>query len=165
MANSVWVTLAPFAGPAANNISAPPYSFAGDQTTGYASGAVGQLDLVTGGVSRVSVSNTGVTVGPTFSGLSYVIATLGLFPGTGNRAGFLSPADGQMNVVTSGLTTGAGFDVSTQSVLKVRTVAQTGYATVDALGYKVSGTAGVASFGPAGVVSITVVNGLITAIS
>ncbi len=78
---------------------------------------------------------------------------------------FKSPADGQLNVMTNVQTAGTGFDVATDAVLKIRTRAQTGYATVDALGYKVSGVAGVAAFGPSAVASITIVNGIVTAIS
>jgi hypothetical protein len=67
-------------------------------------------------------------------------------------------------MVASSGTAGIGFDVTTDSTLKVRTRAQTGYATVDALGYSVSGTPG-ASRGAGAVVSLTVVNGIVTAIT
>lgn len=165
MANSVWVTLAPFAGAPANNTGAPPYAFSGDPTTGLASSAVGTLDFVTAGVSRVSILAGQMNTSVTITSTSYIIATLGLFPAGGSKTGMQSPADGQLNILPSALTTGVGFDVNTNSVLKVRTIAQTGYATVDALGYKVSGVAGLASFGPAVVNSLTVVNGLVTAAS
>ena len=59
---------------------------------------------------------------------------------------------------------GVGVDVATDAVFKVRTRAHTGYATVDALGYSVSGVAG-ASKAAGPVTSITVVNGIVTAIS
>ena len=81
------------------------------------------------------------------------------------RAVFTSPADSQINFTNNLTTIGAGIDVGTDAIMKIRTRAQTGYATIDALGYKVSGVAGVAAFGPSAVASITVVNGLITAIS
>lgn len=45
-------------GPAADNTAAPPFSFLGDLTSGYASSAVGTLDLVTAGTSRLSVNST-----------------------------------------------------------------------------------------------------------
>ncbi len=54
--------------------------------------------------------------------------------------------------------------MTTDAVLKVRTMAHGAYATVDALGYSVGGVAG-ASKGAGAVTSITVVNGLVTAIS
>ncbi len=82
-----------------------------------------------------------------------------------NRSILSSPADGQMNVTNIATSSGVGVDVTTDAVMKVRTRAQTGYATVDALGYKVSGVAGVAAFGPSAVASITIVNGIVTAIS
>jgi len=80
------------------------------------------------------------------------------------RSVMSSPADGQLNLTNTAGTAGAGFDFATDAILKVRTRAQSAYATVDALGYSVSGAAGV-SFGPAAVASITVVNGIVTAIS
>jgi len=84
--------------------------------------------------------------------------------------GFLSGAringvaDAQVNVTNNAQGAGVGFDVATDATLKIRTRAQSGYATVDALGYSVSGVAG-ASKAAGPVTSITVVNGLVTAIS
>lgn len=86
------------------------------------------------------------------------------FMGWVGRAYLNSPADAQVNLVNNAATTGVGVDVGTDAILKIRTRAQTGYATVDCLGLKASGVAG-ASFGPSAVASITVVNGIITAIS
>lgn len=65
MANSVFLfDGVPFTGqmigPAADNTAAPPFTFAGDLTTGYASSAAGMLDLVTVGTSRLSVNSTRV---------------------------------------------------------------------------------------------------------
>lgn len=89
--------------------------------------------------------------------------------GAGNVFGWvggtrLTAGDGLLNIFNNALTVGVGFDVNTDAVLKVRTRVQTGYATVDALAYKVSGVAG-ASKAAGPVTSITVVNGLVTAIS
>jgi hypothetical protein len=75
-----------------------------------------------------------------------------------------APADGKFNITNNAITQGFGFDTVTDAVCKVRTRAQTGYATVDALGYSVSGVAG-ASKAAGPVTSITVVNGIVTAIS
>ncbi len=82
-----------------------------------------------------------------------------------SKFAFVAPADGQLGFSNTAITSGVGVDVNTNGVLKVRTTAQTGYATVDALGYSVSGVAGVTTFGPAAVASITVKGGIITAIS
>jgi hypothetical protein len=71
-----------------------------------------------------------------------------------------APAAGQWNVTDIGATLGVGFDLNVDGVLKVRTRAQTAYATVDALGYKVSGVAGVSFSGA--VATLTVVNGIVT---
>lgn len=81
-----------------------------------------------------------------------------------SRSVLSSPADGQMNVTKNAQTIGVGFDFTTDAVLKVRTRAQSAYATVDALGYSVGGVAG-ASKGAGPVTSITVVNGIVTAIT
>lgn len=73
-------------------------------------------------------------------------------------------SDGKIIMQNDATTSGAGFDVTTDAVLKLRTRAHTGYATLDCLGLKASGAAG-ASFGPGLPTSITVVNGIVTAIS
>jgi len=80
------------------------------------------------------------------------------------RTTLKSPADAQLNLLNSAESAGVGIDVATDTVLKIRTRAQTGYATVDCLGLKASGVAGV-SFGPAHPASITIVNGIVTAAS
>lgn len=51
-----------------------------------------------------------------------------------------SPADGQMNIVNNANSSGVGFDVGTDSLLKCRNRAQSAYCTVDALAYDASGT-------------------------
>ena len=82
----------------------------------------------------------------------------------GSRGDLTSPGDGQLNLTTSATTAGFGLDGATDTVMKVRTRAQTGYATVDALGYRVSGAAGASGTGTV-ISAITVVNGIITAIT
>lgn len=67
MPNSVFLSDGvPFSGqmvgPAADNTAAPPFSFLGDLTSGYASSAVGTLDLVTAGTSRLRANSTAVFV-------------------------------------------------------------------------------------------------------
>lgn len=81
------------------------------------------------------------------------------------RTVMASPVDGQWNLTKNAQTIGVGLDVATDAVLKVRTRAQSAYATVDALSYSTGGVAGVTTFGPAAVTSITVKGGIITAIS
>lgn len=49
--------------------------------------------------------------------------------------------NGQLNITNAAASAGVGFDVTTDSTLKVRTRAQSGYGTVDALAYNASGTA------------------------
>lgn len=117
------------------------------------------------GLYRVGANSVGVTANGT---LAMTINTTGLvIPGTlafTAKSVVSSPADGQLNVTNAAATAGVGFDLSTDGVCKLRTRAQSAYATLDALAYKVSGTAG-ADFGPGAVTSITVVKGIVTAIS
>jgi hypothetical protein len=80
------------------------------------------------------------------------------------RVRLSSPADGQVNLASyTGV--GFGFDGLTDGTMKVRTRAQTGYATVDALGYSASGTPGFnGTVTTASLVgkTITITNGIIT---
>jgi hypothetical protein len=73
-----------------------------------------------------------------------------------------SSADAKWTWLNNAASAGVGFDFATDAVLKIRTRAQSAYATVDALGYSVGGVAG-ASKGAGPVTSITVVNGIVTA--
>ena len=90
-------------------------------------------------------------------------------PGTGiiifggTRSRLSSPANGQINLTNQLATAGVGLDMATDATLKIRTTAQTGYATVDALAYQVSGVAGVSFSGA--ITNLTVVNGIVTAAS
>jgi hypothetical protein len=80
------------------------------------------------------------------------------------RSVLSTPADGQFVFRNNGDSAGIGLDFATDSILKVRNRAHSGYATLDAFAYRASGVAGV-SFGPAQPNSITTVNGIVTAIS
>lgn len=76
-----------------------------------------------------------------------------------------APANGKLNLTTNNEVAGVGLDFITDAVMKIRTRAQTGYATVDALGYNASGVAGISTtVTSAGLVgkTITFVNGIIT---
>lgn len=70
---------------------------------------------------------------------------------TGGTAGYVQwsgifkltvPAINQLNFQNTSGTGGFGLDTSTAAIAKFRTLAQTGYATVDALGYRINGGAG-----------------------
>jgi hypothetical protein len=147
-------------------INAPSITFANDTTMGFMRAGAGLMDF---GVSVYSASVPLVR----FQGSAGIIIGNGVGLGFTNGSGaagtitgfFANHGAGLMNLSTTAAeSTGVGFDVATDAVFKIRTRAQTGYATVDALGYKVSGTAG-ANFGPSAVASLTVVNGLVTAAS
>jgi len=71
---------------------------------------------------------------------------------------------GSIAVRSIDTTKGFALNTSTDGVMKVRNKDDSLPAQVDALGYKAGGVAGV-SFGPAAPASITVVNGIVTAIS
>ncbi len=79
----------------------------------------------------------------------------------GARSTIGAPGDGTFNLATSATTTGVGLDVATDAILKIRTRAQTGYATLDCLGLKASGAAGASGTGTV-VSQLTVVNGIVT---
>ncbi len=72
-----------------------------------------------------------------------------------------APADGQVNFANFAVNAGVGFDFATDALLKLRTRAQTGYATLDVLGLKASGAAGASGTGTV-VSQLTVVNGIVT---
>jgi hypothetical protein len=130
------------------------------------SGATANLDLgsktltTTGALTAATVTTT---TGAITSATHVIAAATSAHFWTG-RTILYSPANGQVNILNNAETAGVGIDIATDAVLKIRTRAQSAYATVDALGYQASGVAGV-SFGPGAVTSITVVNGIVTAIS
>lgn len=137
---------------AAGSSGAPSLAFSAEPTLGIWRQQAG-----------IMVVQGSLTVSGTFTGNANVnCATTGGFLWGSTRNRMTAPADGQINFANLALTSGVGFDFSTDTVLKIRTRAQTGYATVDALGYSVSGVAG-ASKGAGAVTSITVVNGIVTA--
>jgi hypothetical protein len=92
------------------------------------------MTLTSGGaLTTASGISSGNHVGAAGSGFLY-------FAG---QTYMTSPADGQMIIRNAGNTAGVGLDVTTDATLKIRTRAQTGYATVDALAYQVSAEAGI----------------------
>lgn len=175
MANSIWLTPSwsvsaagvAFTVPALlpdGVLAAPALSFAAAPGTGIYRVGANTIGFVPSGSTAV-ISMDLVTLGlPSSTAVAWTNnATVGY---TGQDT-FLIRGGGAAllnfgNSVTP--TVGVGFDFATNAVLKLRTLAQTGYATLDVLGLKASGAAG-ANFGPAGIVSITVVNGIVTAAS
>ena len=59
-----------------------------------------------------------------------------------------APVVGQFQFTNAAQTVGVGLDVATDAVLKVRTRAQTGYATVDASGYNLGGAIALTATAP-----------------
>ena len=97
------------------------------------------------------------------SGRSLILASTGTVS-TVARGKISFPADGQQNMLNNAESAGVGFDYATDAVLKLRTRAQSAYATFDALAYRVGGVAGV-DFGPGLPTSLTIVKGIVTAAS
>jgi hypothetical protein len=125
-----------------------PSAFAGDL-----------LSVWLNGVARFSVSSAGVV---TIS--SNVVAGAGSSYQWSGRSLVSSPADGEMNVTNNAATAGVGFDFATDAVLKIRTTAQTGYATIDALGYKAGGVAGISAVCSVAPTGVTYTGGIVTAL-
>ncbi len=120
--------------------------------------SAGDLTLVGTGTPRITAG------GEVIAGTNMSAASTGLI-GWRTRGGMRGQADGKINFLIEAETAGAGIDVTTDATLKVRTRAQTGYATVDALAYQVSATPGIdASITTAALVgkTITVSKGIIT---
>lgn len=89
----------------------------------------------------MTLTNSGIL---TIAG-SLTSAGVGVFGNSGyvhfNGQSFInSIGDGQVDITNNGATAGVGFDVTTNAVLKLRTTAFTGYASVDALAYDLSGS-------------------------
>lgn len=131
------------------------------------------LDPITNAITKpLIISSTGVLVflgGLTAGGNSVITGNLNVSAGATlyflGRSQMTSPADGQWNLNDNAGTHGFGFDMTTDAIMKVRTRAQTGYATVDALAYQVSGVAGIdTTITTASLVgkTITVSKGIIT---
>jgi len=82
-----------------------------------------------------------VTLGRITSGADFYFGNAsGLYTTSWGSIRVGATADGTFNFLIHGGATGAGIDVATSNVLKVRTPAQTGYATVDAGGFSNKGT-------------------------
>ncbi len=130
-------------------------------TTVELSGGTSTFTVATGGATRLTIDSTGLVSfnGSIFVGSHLAMGAVGstIYWPSGTTIGF--SANGQLNVTNYALSAGIGLDVTTDALLKVRTRAQTGYATVDALAYQVSGTPGVSGT----FANVTVVNGIVTA--
>lgn len=132
-------------------------------------GAANRLDLASG--DSFYVVSGGIGVGGTNSTAGTVYATTGVRVDAGSYLGWAgstgallrSAGAAKLNYLNANEDAGVGFDFGTDAVLKLRTRAQSAYATLDVLGLQASGVAG-ASFSGA-VTNITVVNGIVTAVS
>lgn len=161
-----------FYGPAADNTAAPPFSFLGDTNTGVGSAAADTLNLVTGGTSRVSVSTTAVT---STLPVTLTSATAPNVKAQGGTTFRLGTADNNgMVIVTNDQdrwqVSNTG-DITDQGTSDLRVngglacgVAPGANGNVNALTYSVNGVAGASGTGTV-ISSITVVNGLVTAIT
>jgi hypothetical protein len=109
-------------------------------------GKVGRVITANNGLLSISravtasADNQTLTEDAQFNAVAFQLAAGYLFTWNG-RALVGSPANGQLNVTNQAASAGVGLDVATDAVLKVRTRAQSAYATVDALAYQVGGAA------------------------
>lgn len=137
----------------ASSIFVGPFGFA-------TSGGTFQWPL---GTTLTETALSSLSLGPGTTNLS--VSNLSANKWIGSSVRFLTGfGAGLANITDATEAAGVGLDVATNNILKVRTLAQTGYATLDCLGLKASGVAG-ATFGPGAVASLTVVNGIVTAAS
>lgn len=135
--------------------------------TSLSSGSSNRIDIASGDSLYLVSGGLGVGVTPPSAGSIHASANVEV--GAANAYSWLgrsqvrSPANGQANFTNAAESAGVGFDFAADAELKLRTRAQSAYATLDVLGLKASGAAG-ASFNGA-VTNITVVNGIVTAVS
>lgn len=118
-------------------ITAPSIAFAAEPTTGWFRAGTGDVRLVESGTLAVTIAAGVLTTADN------IISGSRFYAGGAARAYASSPANGQWNFSNNAGTAGAGLDFSTDAVLKIRTAAQSAYATIDALAYQTSGVAGV----------------------
>lgn len=91
----------------------------------------------------LTISGTGVVATSLFPNTSIVF-------GSGTSTIFTNTADGKPNLTNNAASAGAGFDVTTDALLKIRTRAQTGYADIGLdkiLYYGSDATGGIATVG------------------
>ncbi len=124
--------------------------------------------ITTSGTARFGGSVGGTSFdarGTPGAGNGYFVALNGSGFFWDTRSGLTSPANGQLNVTNQAVDTGVGLDFSTDALLKLRTRAQSGYATLDLLGLKSSGTPGASCNVTGATATLTVVNGIVTSCS
>lgn len=119
--------------------------------------------LQTAAADTMTVANKAQNAFGSIQSLDHRVEATGKFFFNG-RAVMTSPADAEMNFLNNAQTSGFGVQMGTDGTMIVANRAQNAYGFVDAK-YKAEGTAGVATFGPSAVASITVKDGIITAIS
>jgi lysophospholipase L1-like esterase len=103
----------------------------------YRNGAGLIFPVIVDSAGGLTVSGALLTGSLSSSG-SVSAAGAGAFRLTG-RTAFTSPVDGQLNITTTAITVGVGIDVLTDALLKVRTRAQTAYASLTALNITATG--------------------------
>lgn len=164
MANSVFIGQ-PFSSNGANLVVNTGLGITIDPTQKYGFTGVGNAIALNAGATAVQASDGGNYFYVAAGVVTINSALLALASG-GTAAANLSNGgvSGQFNMLNAGSTAGIGVDVATDAVFKLRTRAQTGYATLDCLGLKSSGAAGASGTGTV-LTALTVVNGIVTAIT
>lgn len=141
-------------------VGAPGITFANELNSGFYRAASHDIRFSLNGVdfAQFSGSTLSVLVASGIavpSGASFGANANFFITGTGS---------GLLTVQNPSASAGFGIDTTTDAVFKLRTRAQTGYATLDCLGLKSSGAAGASGTGTV-LTALTVVNGIVTAIT
>lgn len=82
------------------------------------------------------LSATSATVTSVLASSQLNVGSGGAFRSNSNGTNITMPANGQLNFNNNGASAGAGFDVTTDALIQVRTRAQTGFASVAALNFQ-----------------------------
>lgn len=115
-------------------------------------------------ISHSTVATFNVTSAGLITTASNVVAGAAASYSWTGRSILTSTADGRVSLTNAAASAGIGFDFATDGTVKVNTRTHSGYGTIDAGAYYVGGVAGASASGAA-VTSITVVAGIVTAIT
>lgn len=172
MANSVWV--GPF-GIAFNGsgfvfpspglfpdgaVGAPGIAFSNEPSSGWYRAGAGDVRFALSGADFIKFNGSTINV----LAASGIIVPSGASFGANANFFLTGTGAGLFTVQNNAASAGFGVDTTTDAVFKLRTRAQTGYATLDCLGLKASGAAGASGTGTV-LTQMTVVNGIITSLT
>lgn len=141
-------------------VGAPGITFANEPTSGWYRAGAGDVRFSLLGVDFLKFNGSTINA----LGSSGLIVPSGASLGANANYFITGTGAGLFTVQNNAANAGFGVDTTTDAVFKLRTRAQTGYATLDCLGLKSSGAAGASGTGTV-LTQLTVVNGIITSIT